>query len=155
MARPSEFKPETANAICERLINGESLRKICLSDDMPSASTVCRWLATNAEFREQYAHARDAQADTLADEILDISDDGTNDWMADKEEEEGFRYNGDAVQRSRLRVDSRKWLAAKLAPKRYGERTTLEHTDPEGKNPFAVMMESIAANGRPGPKAGD
>jgi hypothetical protein len=128
MGRPSDFTPEIANAICERLIEGESLRKICLSDDMPSASTVCRWLSQREEFREQYAHARDAQADTLADEILDIADDGTNDWMSDKEAEEGFTYNGDAVQRSKLRIESRKWLAAKMAPKRYGERIMQEHS---------------------------
>lgn len=126
--RPSDFTPETANAICERLIDGESLRKICLSEDMPSASTVCRWLSQNDAFREQYAHARAAQADTLADEILDIADDGSNDWMGEKEGETGVTYNGDAVQRSKLRIESRKWLAAKMAPKKYGDRIMQEHS---------------------------
>src|ERR1041385_4379143 len=108
MARPSSYTQEKADAICERLINGESLRKICLDPDMPDASTVCRWLAheDNELFRQQYARAREAQADTLADEILDIADDGSNDFMGDDE-----KYNGDAVQRSKLRVDARKWLA--------------------------------------------
>lgn len=125
MARPSRFSDEIADKICEMLIEGYSLRKICLGDEMPHAATVCRWLASNEAFREQYAQAREAQADTLADEILDIADDGTNDWMADKEAEDGFRYNGDAVQRSRLRVDSRKWLASKLKPKKYSEKMDL------------------------------
>lgn len=88
---------------------------------MPSASTVCRWLSQNEAFREQYAHAREAQADTLADEILDIAD--------------GSEFaEPDAVQvsRDRLRVDSRKWLAAKMAPKRYGEAVQMKHTDGDG-----------------------
>jgi hypothetical protein len=125
MGRPSSFTQDTADTICERLINGDSLRKICKADDMPNAATVCRWLADNERFREQYARAREAQADTLADEILDIADDGTNDWVADREEEDGFKYNGDAVQRSKLRVDARKWIAAKLLPKKYGDSASL------------------------------
>jgi hypothetical protein len=115
MGRQSDFTPETANAICERLIDGESLRTICSDDDMPSTSAVCRWLGQNEQFREQYAHAREAQADTLADEILNISD----------------AVDGDP-QRDRLRVDSRKWLAGKLRPKVYGDKTTTEHTGADG-----------------------
>lgn len=96
---------------------------------MPAQATVFRWLADDryAAFREQYARAREAQADALVDEMLDIADDGTNDWMADRESEDGFRYNGDAVQRSRLRIDARKWMAAKLQPKKYGEKLEVEH----------------------------
>jgi hypothetical protein len=134
------FDQNTADRICERLVNGESLRKICLSDDMPHAATVCRWLAENEPFREQYAHARDAQADTLADEILDIADDGTNDWMSDKDDEEGTTYNGDAVQRSKLRVDARKWLASKLKPKKYGEKIDVT----SGDEPIQMDETSIA-----------
>jgi hypothetical protein len=84
----------------------------------------------NEEFRKQYAHARDAQADTLADEILDIADDATNDWMERKDgegESIGWQINGDHVRRSQLRIDSRKWLAAKLAPKKYGDKQEIEH----------------------------
>lgn len=128
--RPSEFTPEKANAICERLIDGESLRSICLDQDMPSASTVCRWLGQNEEFQKQYAHARNAQADTLADEILDIADDASNDWMERKDADDqstGWQLNGEHVRRSQLRIDSRKWLAAKMAPKKYGDKQEIEH----------------------------
>lgn len=121
--RPSEYSEETAAVICERLISGESLRKICLDEGMPAQSTVCRWLANNEPFRKQYAHAREIQADTIFDECLDIADDGVNDYMGDDE-----KYNGDAVQRSRLRIDTRRWMAGKLAPKRYGEKMELEHS---------------------------
>lgn len=84
-------------------------------------------------FREQYARAREAQADTLADEILDIADDATNDFMMT---EQGLKYDGDSVQRSRLRVDSRKWLAGKLRPKKYGDKIETEHT---GGQTFTVV----------------
>lgn len=122
MARPSEFTQETADYICEQIIEGRSLRSICLEEEMPAPSTVCRWLARNDTFRKQYAHARELQADALFDEILDIADDGANDYMGEDE-----KYNGDAVQRSRLRVDARKWMAGKLAPKRYGEKLDVNH----------------------------
>lgn len=120
-----KFDQAIADSICERLIGGESLRKICRDDGMPSAALVCKWLAdpANQFFREQYVRAREAQADTLADEILDIADDGSNDFMDDDD-----KYNGDAVQRSKLRIDTRKWLAGKLKPKVYGDKQTLDVT---------------------------
>lgn len=129
--RPSDYSDDLASVICERLIEGQSLRTICLADDMPSASTVCRWLAKHEAFREQYTLAREAQADTLTDEMLDIADDGTNDWMEKKNSEgevTGVEYNGEAVQRSRLRIDTRKWYASKLAPKKYGEKLDIDHS---------------------------
>jgi hypothetical protein len=139
MGRPSDFTQATADIICTRLAAGESLRGICRSDDMPDASTVFRWLATKSDvyatFQEQYARARDIQADALVDEILEISDDATNDWMVrNGKDGEGSTYalNGEHVQRSRLRVDSRKWFASKVAPKKYGEKVTQEHSGPDG-----------------------
>lgn len=132
--RPSDYSPEIADVICDRLIEGESLRKICLSDDMPNASTICRWLAQREEFRKQYVHAREAQADTLADEILDIADDGSNDYMG-----EDKTYDGDAVARSRLRVDARKWYAGKMRPKVYGDKQ-LVGSDPDNPLPAGVNV---------------
>lgn len=126
--RPSEFTQEKADNICERLSCGESLRSICLDDDMPAQSTVFRWIASNEIFRKQYALSREAQADTIFDEILDIADDGSNDWMEKRDADGavmGWRENGEAIQRSRLRVDARKWMAGKLRPKVYGDKTIL------------------------------
>lgn len=104
------FTDDLAEEICERLIEGESLRSICRDDHMPSAATVCRWQVERSEFAEQYARARAAQADTLADELLDIADDDAED-----------------VNRSRLRVDARKWIASKLKPKSYGDKMDVNH----------------------------
>src|SRR3546814_2685 len=137
MAGQTSFTQEAADRICDELSAGRSLRSICLDGDMPSQSTVFRWLRDEAheEFRQQYARARDNQADTLADEILDIADDGSNDYVGEEE-----KYNGDAVARSRLRVDARKWLAGELAPKKYGEK--IDHTlaNPDGS---PVVFQTI------------
>lgn len=101
---------------------------------MPHVATVLRWLGKDehAAFREQYARAREAQADVLADESIEIADDATNDWMevnAADEKGEKYRLNGEHVQRSRLRVDTRKWFASKLAPKKYGDKLAVGGDD--------------------------
>lgn len=134
MGRPSDYEQETADLICEQLVEGKSLRSLCRDEDMPSVSTVCRWLASNPEFREQYARAREMQADALFDEILDISDDCSDDLVEDDEGDKNVvRGNGVAVQRAKLRVDARKWMASKLQPKKYGDKLTTEHSGVDGK----------------------
>jgi hypothetical protein len=122
----STYTTAIATSICEKLIEGMSLRQICELPGMPNKATVLRWLADEkrAIFRDQYARAREMQAEAMADEILEISDDGRNDWMEIQGKEGdtvGWRVNGEAVQRSKLRVDSRKWLMSKMLPKKYGE----------------------------------
>ncbi|MBL0935522.1 MAG: terminase small subunit protein [Rhizobiaceae bacterium] len=128
MGRPSDYSEALADTICERLTQGESLRAICRDDDMPHAGTVCRWLAKHDDFREQYSHAREAQAELMADELVEIADDGSNDWMERKDAEGeliGWRENGEALRRSALRVDTRKWIASRLLPKKYGDKLAL------------------------------
>lgn len=113
MGRPSSFTQDTADTICERLATGESLRTICKDDAMPDQRTVFRWLADEERelFRQQYARARELQADALFDEILDLADGGTAD-----------------VQRDRLSVDARKWMAGKLQPRKYGDKVEHQHS---------------------------
>ena len=131
MGRPSDFTQETAAQICERIANGESLRRICLDDAMPGMSTVFQWLTAHAIFAEQYAHAREAQADTLADEIVDIADDGSRDYAVDEQGRQIVDH--DHITRSRLRVDARKWIASKLKPKKYGDKVEATHQGPNGQ----------------------
>lgn len=108
-------------------MQGESLRSICRSDDMPAQSTVFYWLARIEGFSEQYARAREVQADTLFDDVLEIADDSRNDWMEQHGEDAvGYKLNGDHVQRARLRIDARKWMAGKLRPKVYGDKLEVE-----------------------------
>lgn len=111
---------------------------------MPSQSMVFRWLSTNAEFREQYAYAREAQADALFNEALDIADDGSNDWMqCNDPENPGWKANGEHIQRSRLRIDTRKWMASKLNAKRYGDKQSIEHSTKDGTPLVPVINVSI------------
>lgn len=104
MARPSSYSPERANAICERLADGESLRQICETKGFPDKETVRRWLREHEEFRAQYTRAREEQADHYADEIL----------------KEAFSATDASL--GRLRMDALKWTASKLAPKKYGDK---------------------------------
>lgn len=108
MPRPLEFNEAVADAICERLADGESLRSICRDDDMPAKSTVFKWLGLIPAFADQYARARETQADSLADDIVDIADD------------KGLEPND-----KRVRIDARKWLAGKLRPKAYGDKVAV------------------------------
>jgi hypothetical protein len=125
------FSQEVFDSICTQIADGKSLRSICAQDGMPTTTSVMRWLKEDdgGELREQYTRAREAQADTIFDEILEIADDGRNDWMEQRGESEGYTLNGEHVQRSRLRIDARKWMAGKLRPKVYGDKLALGGAD--------------------------
>jgi len=145
--RPTDYTQELADRMCSQLSEGQSMRTVCLPDNMPDKSTVFRWLRTNEEFRDQYETAKAESADTLADEIIDIADDGTNDWM-EKQNRDGSTYevvNSEHIQRSRLRVDARKWIASKLKPKKYGDKTTISG-DPDAPIIHKVQRELIDGN---------
>jgi hypothetical protein len=125
VGRPSDYTAEIADEICTRLANGESLRAICASDRddfMPHIGTVLRWVGQHEEFREQYARAREIQAETHADDIVAIAD------GAGLTGEEKVALSA----RDRLRVDSRKWVASKLLPKKYGDKVQAELSGPDG-----------------------
>jgi hypothetical protein len=92
---------------------------------------IYRWLENNPIFREQYARAREKQADHFLDEIRDIANDGRNDWEVIESERTGQErivLNAESVQRSRLRVDTLKWCMSKLAPKKYGDKMEVDQT---------------------------
>jgi hypothetical protein len=123
--RPSIYSEELAARICERLAAGETLRSICRDEEMPSEPTVRRWaLDTESPFSAQYAKAREIGYGCMADELLEIADDGTNDTTKSKTGEEIM--DAEWLARSRLRVDTRKWLLSKALPKVYGDRQTHE-----------------------------
>jgi len=129
LGAPPKYDQTTRDEICAALAEGRSLRSICREEGMPDMKLVMRWLREDPAFVQQYAHARDAQADTLAEEILEIADDGTNDWMKREDpDNEGYNFNGEHIQRSKLRVDARKWWASKMAPKKYGDKVETAHT---------------------------
>ena len=119
----SEHTQETRDIICDRLSGGESLTSICKDDGMPAKVTVFKWIRNDAEFANQYARAREAQAEHYLDEIIQISDNSVLDTDIDPESG-NERTNHDVIQRAKLRVDTRKWAMSRLAPKKYGDRIT-------------------------------
>lgn len=128
--RPTDYNQEIADLICEKLSDGISLREICQADDMPARATVFRWLGLHKEFSDQYARAKEEQAEALADEIVAIADDKTGDTVVTDDGRE--IANSEFIARSRLRVDARKWVASKLKPKKYGDKVQTEVSGPDG-----------------------
>lgn len=122
--RPGRYTKALADRICLRLAEGESLNSICKDPKIASKSIVYRWLLDSKlkDFRDNYARARAMQAEQMADELLEIADDAINDWMDKTYGDETVRVvDHEAINRSRLRVDTRKFLLSKLLPKKYGD----------------------------------
>lgn len=132
--RPSKYRPLLARRICESIESGLSLRQTCQLEGMPAASAVHRWLNDHPEFQEQYAKARQVLCEHWADEILDIADDGTNDWMnrPGDDGEEVRVIDHEHIARSRLRVDTRKWVLSKLSPKKWGDKQEIDVINSDG-----------------------
>ena len=126
--RPSSYTEQMANLICIRLAEGESLNKICKEEGMPDKATVFRWLASDASFCDKYARARELQAETQFDELIDIVDQPPElSHITDKNGElVEVKFDSSYVAWMKLRVDTRKWTAARMAPKKYGEQKTPE-----------------------------
>lgn len=127
--RPSIHTPELAADICRRIMEGETLSHICMDDDMPARSTVCEWLMRDYHgFSGQYAQAREYQGDFEFDEIIDISDDTQGDAYIEMTDAGPVaKLDGDAIQRAKLRVETRKWRAERLNRRVYGNSVKHEH----------------------------
>lgn len=129
--RPSTYDHAIAERICEGVASGLPLTEVLREDGMPPLTTVCKWseqghVASVPEFVAMYARARLAQVEVLADQMLQIADDGTNDYMERIRDGQVDRVpDQEHIQRSRLRVDTRKWLLAKLKPEKYGDALAL------------------------------
>jgi hypothetical protein len=126
--RPTRYEAALVAEICTRIAGGDSLRRICAEVMMPAKSTVLGWLfdGRHSKFVEMYARAREAQAEVFVDEIVDLADTAAA---------------GENLQALKLRVDARKWVAAKLLPKKYGDR--VQHTGTGGGAiEFVTRVES-------------
>lgn len=102
--------PHIQAEVCRRIAGGESLREICETDGFPAHNTICDWLRADRTFADQYARARETQADGFFDEIVKIAD------------------TDEDPARARVRIDARKWVAGKMRPKVYGEKVEVEHS---------------------------
>lgn len=129
MGRKTKYTKAVGDEICERLAAGESLRRICRDEGMPAQPTVTGWaIDPNHPFADQYARARRVAYEAMADEVMDIADDGKNDFMESEDPDNpGYNVCGEAIQRSRLRVDTRKWFLGKVLPKIYGDKIDHNH----------------------------
>lgn len=124
--RPLTYRQEIADEICKRMAHGESLRSICRDPKMPPDATVRGWVLDDWNgFAAQYTRARMLQAERWAEEVLEIADDSSRD-VAENDHGDNVT-NHENIQRSRLRVDSRKWLLSKVLPKIYGDKLDLVH----------------------------
>lgn len=159
VGRPTVYTPELRLELCRRLASGRTLRSVCRDEDMPCRETVEDWLIDCDkeetkekiwildDFLRHYTRAREVQADNVHDEIVDIADDGTNDYMEiEKKRRDGSAYkmvifDKEHVQRSKLRVDARLSWLANTAPRKYGKNIKVESqvlgkdgqpTDPPG-----------------------
>ena len=140
------WHPNWQEEFLRRIESGRSARSVCLDPDIPDGTTVWARLEADGEFAKQYARACEARADALFEEIFDIADDGSNDWMGRNDPEiPGYDFNGEHVQRSKLRIDTRKWAVGKLAPKKYGEKLAVEATVQVGDIPEEERLAKLVA----------
>ena len=134
VGRPSIYSDRIADEICARIADGESLRTICLDDNMPARRTVLYWLddKLHEDFCTKYARARELQADLFAAEIIEIADTPETGTKSVSKPTGVEITEGDMVEHRRLRILARQWYAAKLAPKKYGDKSTQEVTGKDG-----------------------
>lgn len=122
-----QWTKKVEDILLGRIADGEALKAICQDPGMPTTPTVYKRIMDDDIFASLYSRARDVQADNIADEILEIADDGRNDWMERHgKDAKGWLLNGEHTARSRLRIDSRKWYLEKIAPKKYGNAIRVE-----------------------------
>jgi hypothetical protein len=132
--RPSDFTAALGDMICAEIAtSSKSIKTICKAKNMPHPATVMRWLRINESFRDQYTRAKEEQADYLAEEMLEIADD-------DGDDEKAF-VGINHIQRDKLKVETRKWIAAKLKPKKYGDK--IDVTSDGEKLPTAIQIEIV------------
>ncbi len=129
VGRPTDYTPELADRICELVATSTfGTKKLCKTHDwMPDDTCIYKWRYRHPEFASKYAEAKARQADLLAEEIIEIADDGLNDTYVD--DQGNVKTDTDVIQRSRLRIDTRKWIACKLLPKVYGQTKPADPAD--------------------------
>lgn len=120
IGRPTDYTPELAEEICNVIASSsKGITRLCSArDHWPCPDTIFTWLRQHKEFSEQYAQAKRHQVDVLVEDILDIADDASLDNVVNDNGDIGC--NTEWINRARLKIDTRKWLASKLVPRVYG-----------------------------------
>ncbi len=141
--RPRSYTGALATEILGRLRSGETLASICRDDHIPCKSTILGWIGDDVSgFSALHAHAREMSTYAIAEQVVEIADDGTHDYVERHRRDGSAETTLDAehVQRSKLRVDTRKWLMERYNPKVFGARTALEHSAPGGGPILGIAM---------------
>jgi hypothetical protein len=127
--RPSVYDRATADRVLEAVASGESLRSVCREDWAPPVSTFRSWVTEDVDgIFARYAHARDQCVLSWAEETIEIADDGRNDFM-ERVKPDGsidITLDREHIQRSVARINARQWMAARLLPKTFGDKTTVD-----------------------------
>jgi hypothetical protein len=140
MARPTKYNEEIADKICEKLSSSsKGLNAICKEINI-APSSVYLWLRDYSEFSEKYTRAREEQADFMVDQIIAIADDSSQDTIIT---DKGEMPNMEWINRSKLRVEARKWIASKLKPKKYGDKIDVT-TGGEKMKGFVIELTNEA-----------
>ena len=151
--RPDDYTEEIADAVCARLSAGESMRSVCRDESLPSAVTLYAWMRKYPEFLKRYGQAKQESADAFAEDIVDIADEAPLIVVVDIGGNIQFDDKGQplmaattvSVAHARLRVDARKWTAAKLKPEKYGEKPEAQTGD--DAEALSITIESKPAIG--------
>ena len=144
VGRPTAYTPEIGKLICDRVAQGYTVRQAC-HDQKFTRSCVYVWARELPAFYTMFVRARDLQLDGMEDEILEIADDGTNDWMT-VESKIGNSYtkvNDEAVRRSQLRLDARYRLLAARRPQTFGKKLDVT-SDGKALNSLGAAMIAAA-----------
>lgn len=149
LGRPSTYTKAKGRAICKLLADGWTLNQACKQLGLASR-TVRRWVLDNDDFAPHYARAREIGYQSMADELIEISDDGRNDWMEiiSKSGQAIDVPNKEVIDRSKLRVDTRKWLLSKALPKIYGDKVEV-NAKHDASESFKALWTAFSAGGLP------
>ncbi len=135
---PTIKTPELLNAIFAGISLGKSVRAMCVEVGI-SQRVLWNWLANDEELMRQYLRAKELCVDAYAEEIIEISDDGSKDTYIDEKGREVT--NREVIARAQLRIDARKWYAARLAPKKYGDKLPVTHEAADTKKTVVHNVE--------------
>lgn len=147
MAYSEQERAKIIEDVIARISTGETLRDICRTEGFPGVTQVYEWMKQDEDFSERFARARESGHDVIADECMAIADNASNDWMEDNDPDNpGYRLNGEHVQRSKLRIETRLKLLAKWSPRKYGDKLELAG---DKDAPLTVVVKAYGGNQSP------
>ena len=153
--RPPAYTPETGKYICDEISKGRTMTSIVKEPGMPSLPTIYSWLnrlstTFSEDFLKSYITAREIQAEVYADQTVDICDASEHDMVVVKkvDKKTGATVTDilpdiEHIQRSRLRVETRKWVAAHLLPRKFSDKMQLTGKD---DTPLVPVSTKVIVN---------